>query len=246
MAGNIVAGFVKGFSGRALDQIDQRKKEEQEIKKAEMLERLRRETMEYSVELAERMEKDDVDDKLSSTDFTTGKKVLRNKEGDIIREIDIPKSDMEAYSLERTAADLGLEDARLGLDVKRANIDQSRAAAENSRAYAARARRLDSSDGGSRDSKSSNPDEYTVANELIGKFKTQVAGISDHVPASVISDAAVAATRSALKAPGTPEQRIQAAQDQFLKYLRRMEKDIEDDEYNHTPLGARRLDVINR
>lgn len=148
MAANILAGFVKGASGRMLDQMDERKKNEQEMKKAEMLERLRRETLEYTAELQDKISSKEVDDKLTSNDFSTGKRILRNAKGEKIGELDMTASEMDAYSLEREAADLGLEDARLGLDVKRANINQSNAAADTSRAYASRARSLDGGSSG--------------------------------------------------------------------------------------------------
>lgn len=44
---SILGGFVKGFTGRQLDLIDQRRKQEAEMKKMEMLEQLRRETAQW-------------------------------------------------------------------------------------------------------------------------------------------------------------------------------------------------------
>lgn len=149
-AGNILAGFVKGFSGVALDQMEQRRLAEAERKKLEMLERLRRETMEEAALLEERLDSKKADDKLSTTDYGTGKKILRNSKGEQIGVLEIPQSERDLYSMELEKGELGLQDARLGLDVKRANIEQSRASAETSRAYAERARRLDSSGSSSR------------------------------------------------------------------------------------------------
>lgn len=51
MGKSIAAGFVKGYTGRQLDLIDQRRKEDAEAKKLEMLERLRRDTAEWEENL---------------------------------------------------------------------------------------------------------------------------------------------------------------------------------------------------
>lgn len=144
-AGNILAGFVKGFTGQALDQMERRELAAAEEKKARMLEELRRETAREVALLQESLSDAEVDDKLSEVDYTTGKRILRNSEGKVIGQLAIPESDMEAYRLEQEAGQIGLQDARLGLDVKRANIDQSKAAASYSRAAARRA--LDSTSG---------------------------------------------------------------------------------------------------
>lgn len=145
-AGNILAGFVKGFSGQALDQMEERRRLDAELKKAEMLERLRRETATEVALLQDKLDSAKADDKLSTTDYTTGQRTLRNEKGEQIGVLEIPQSERELYDLELRDKQLGLEGSALDLDVKRANINQSNAAAATSRAYAQRARRLDSSD----------------------------------------------------------------------------------------------------
>lgn len=160
---NILAGFVKGFTGVTLDQMERREQAAAEMKKAEMLEQLRRETAQEMALLQDKLDSKRADDKLSTTDYKTGKRTLRNSKGEVINSLDVPLSEMEAYDLELQKTDLDLQDARLGLDVKRANIAQSEAAADTSRAYASRARRLDSSSGGGKGGKDKDEPDMLVA-----------------------------------------------------------------------------------
>lgn len=120
------------------------------------------------------------------------------------------------------------EEEKLGLDRDKFAIDS-----ELARSGAARADRLanaqigayNRSGSGSLDSKGvSAPDEFTVANELLDKFK---AAIPADAPTEVVHELALGAVRTALRSGGTQQQMIQNAQDRLMFQLKNLRKDID-------------------
>jgi hypothetical protein len=111
-AGNILAGFVKGASGRALDDIDRRRATEAESKKLEMLERLRRETAREMAQFEETLRNKRTDKDLSSPDFDRGKMTLRDAEGNIKSERDLTQSEIEQHRTGREKDQLSLDNIR--------------------------------------------------------------------------------------------------------------------------------------
>lgn len=152
-------GFLKGASTTALDSIQQREKDEREEKKLQLLEQMRRETAKYVADYEDLLANQRVDDDLTDEDFTTGKRTLRNRRGEVLGTTDISASDRQKYQM-------GLDQASLTQEATRANIDQSRASAASSRAYAS-----------SLDSKNDKDDEISdadVANELMYRYSDDI------------------------------------------------------------------------
>jgi len=152
-------GFVKGFTGDLRDSIDKREESERDKQKSVFLENLRRETYTWQKDIDELYSAKNPDKDMEQIDYARGVKLLKNKQGDTIREIPLTASEREEYdlttrgkraqtsSLESTAryAD---RNAESGLARDRAAIGASNASADSSRASAAMSRKaLDGSAG---------------------------------------------------------------------------------------------------
>lgn len=152
MAKSILAGFVKGYTGRQLDLIDERRRKEAEKEKMVMLEQLRRDTAEW--------------------EWTNdpGKKLQREEA--------VQRMGMARSQEERAVATHGLnmrkgeQDLRLDAAKTAADIEQSRAAAAYSRRAAANVGK------GSLDSASSTPMESDVVQELNYKNRSLITGLT--------------------------------------------------------------------
>jgi hypothetical protein len=129
MANLGILGFLKGASNVALDRLEARDKAEQEIKKEKMLMELRLSTNKELEDYKDLLESKNVDKDLSSTDLTSGKRILRNSKGTIIGEQGLTDT-------EKTMTQGSLDKLALDQEATRANIDQSKASAEASRASA--------------------------------------------------------------------------------------------------------------
>lgn len=153
MSKSILAGFVKGYTGRQLDLIDERRKQEAEKEKVLMLEQLRRDTAEW--------------------EWTNdpGKKLQREEAS---QRMGMARS-QEERAAAKHALDMkyGDQEAQLSLEAKRANIDQSRAAAAYSRKAAANVGKSASLDGSG-----SQPMESDVIQELNYKNRNLISGLT--------------------------------------------------------------------
>lgn len=152
MAKSILAGFVKGYAGRQLDLIDERRKKEAEKEKLLTLEQLRRETAEWEWT-------NDPGKKLAREEATQRMGLAKTQEERAVakHEFDIRK---------------GEQDLRLDAAKTAADIDQSRAAAAYSRAAAARGGK------GSLDDVDSDPMESDVIQELNYKNRSLIEGLT--------------------------------------------------------------------
>lgn len=175
MAGFGFLGALAGSSGQALDAIKTRQEREREERKMRMLEELRRDTAVYLADYEDKLKSDDVDDKLSGFDPTTGEFVSRNREGkELGRRKDPGIAEEYEFNKNKNATYLkSLE----------ANIRQSDASAEASRASAAVSRKslskLDEAD--------VSPTLMDRANEIAFRQKTLVEDlIEGGVPAEAV------------------------------------------------------------
>lgn len=125
MAGNILAGFVKGFSGTMLDDMKAREEAERQEKRDRMLEQLRRETAEEMLILQEKFDKRKVDKDLSEEDFTSGERIMRNEYGEEIGRSALPQSALQDRELGLTKERLGIENLRSTISSR--SLDDARA-----------------------------------------------------------------------------------------------------------------------
>lgn len=152
MAKSILAGFVKGYTGRQLDLIDERRKKDAEKEKILMLEQLRRDTAEWEWT-------NDPGKKLQREEATQRMGMARSQE-------------------ERAVATHGLnmrkgeQDLRLDAAKTAADIEQSRAAAAYSRRAAANVGKS------GLDGSGSAPMESDVVQELNYKNRSLIAGLT--------------------------------------------------------------------
>lgn len=199
MAKSILAGFVKGYTGRQLDLIDERRKKDAEKEKILMLEQLRRDTAEWEWT-------NDPGKKLQREEATQRMGLARTQE-------------------ERAAATHGLDlrkreqDLRLDAAKTAADIEQSRAAA----AYSRRAASNLGKSGGIDSASPGASNVFDVANELVDQFKGDVAsakakGITD----AQIMDLAIGATNTGLRSGASPQERILSAQERFRNALKNL------------------------
>lgn len=154
--------FVQGFTGDVRNSIEKREEAERDRKKSQFLEQLRRDTYKWQAEYDAARAKSQSDKNMTQFDYDKGVKILKNSDGDTLREVPLTKSEIDAYQLDRRGAQakLTVDETkakyadRLGqLDIAQAEaqIDSSRASAANSRASAAATRRALSSAGGEDD-----------------------------------------------------------------------------------------------
>lgn len=93
--------FIQGFTGDLRNSIEKRDEAERDRKKAEFLESLRRDTYKWQKEIDSLYARRDVDKNQTQFDYTKGVKVLRNSEGDVLREIPLTQSEISSYQMER-------------------------------------------------------------------------------------------------------------------------------------------------
>lgn len=103
--GNLIAGFIQGYTGRQLDNIDQRRKLEAEAEKMKMLEQLRRETAEWEEGLPSK------------------KQSIKESESRIAENTAQAKRDAERLALDRDRSKWSQS-----MDLKRLGLDQAQLA----------------------------------------------------------------------------------------------------------------------
>lgn len=144
--------FVQGFTGDVRNSIEKREEADRDRKKTIFLEELRRDTYKWQAEYDAARAKSKSDKDMTQFDYDRGVKILKNADGDTLREVPLTKSEREEYDLgirksragvatEETKARYADQEARLGLERDRAAIDASRASADSSRASARATRR---------------------------------------------------------------------------------------------------------
>src|SRR4249919_593504 len=140
MASNILAGFVGGAAKYGLDQINHAQQEEREMRKLKFLEDLRKDTEKEMAEFRDHLERGRIDKSMSTDNYTTGKRTLRNQYGEDVGSIDLPGSAMQDYKDEQAKsaldrqykegqiANFGADNARAdeALSIQRANLGLSK------------------------------------------------------------------------------------------------------------------------
>ena len=153
--GRALAGFVAGAADYGVDRIKARETLDMELKKTKLLADLQKETEKEMAVFRDNLEKKGFNKELSSIDYTTGERIMRDGNGNEIGRTKLSESDMEAYKLDKQKAELDIKDKestinsrahddriadeRLGLDriSTGASVESSRASANLSRKQAA-------------------------------------------------------------------------------------------------------------
>lgn len=204
--------FIQGFTGSVVGSIEKREEADREKKKAELLESLRRDTYKWQKEIDAMYAKRDADKDMTQFDYDKGVKILKNKDGDVLREVPLTKSEMTAYSMDRRGAEAKLKSAETDANFAerkalselardQAAIDASRASASNSRASAGltakQMRALDASSSGT-----SSLNER--ANELASRQKVVVEDlVKSGVPAELVQQTAIRSIKESAARNGT-------------------------------------------
>lgn len=216
MASNLLAGFVKGATGYALDNMNKKQEEERQIRKAQLLEQLRRDTEKEMAEFRDQLDRKKVDPRLSSVDYSTGKKILRNDKGQDVGTLDLTQSEKDEYAREQenNALDTQYKKAQIGnFDADNRRADEQLAI---SRGHLSLARDQASKAGaaGAGGSTGERTGSYDVGSEIIYK-NSKVADdlIKDGIPANAVAELAARAAANA-KARG---QGFNEAQQYFIQ-----------------------------
>lgn len=204
--------FIQGFTGDVRNSIEKRDEAERERKKMTMLEELRRNTFKWEQDYKAILDKRKSDKDLTQVDYEKGIKVLKNSEGETIREVPLSKSEMDEYRIQRrgleaqtsereTKAKFAEREALSNLAKDAASIRAADASAASSRASAGltarQARALDQSDKGS----NSLEDR---ANELAFRQKAVVEDlIASNVPAELVMQTAIRSVKESAAREGT-------------------------------------------
>lgn len=180
---NLLAGFVKGFADNQVDQIQERRKLENEEKKAKMLADLQRETAQANFLFEKNFERSNkVDENMSTVDYETGDVTQVALDGTVLGKRKLTAAEREKHRRGEEGAELDIagkkqamadSTARLGLEQQRVQISKNEAAERR----AERLARLDGS------SDFSDP-KFKVAEELIGlpQFKSKINAILSGYP----------------------------------------------------------------
>lgn len=190
MASQALKRFVGGFALSTLDSIQKREAYNREIEKAKMLEQLRTEQAKELADYQELINRRKPSKDLSSTDFESGKRVLRNEYGEKIGELDVTASDKFAYEAEKRKAQLDEENTRSQI------ASRNRDDARQDRSTNAYIRSLDrqgrSDTGGS--GKNGEVTDIDRANELMYRYKGEVDATvkSGNVSEPAVRQAAIA------------------------------------------------------
>lgn len=192
--------FVQGFTGSVVGSIEKREEAEREKKKAELLESLRRDTYKWQKEIDAMYAKRDADKDMTQFDYDKGIKILKNKDGETLREVPLTQSELSTYQLERrgreaktsaaeTDAKYAERKALSDLAKDQASIDASRASASNSRASAnLTARQMKALESSATGGSSLNE----RANELASRQKVVVEDlVKSGVPAELVQQTAI-------------------------------------------------------
>ena len=143
---NILAGFVSGAAKYGLDQINRNEEEDRDIRKMQILEQLRRDTEKEMAEFRDQLSRNKVDKSMSTDDYSSGKRTLRNEYGEDIGEVTLPTSAVQDYkdSKEEQGLDRQYKQAQIGnfamdnaradeqLAISRGHLDLARKQAANS------------------------------------------------------------------------------------------------------------------
>lgn len=192
--GRFALGFVGGAANYGANQIQQRQKDEQELKKEKLLMDLRAQTEKDMEVFKHDLTQHDTDARMSGPDLATGKYIYRDSDGNQTSSRDLTetekkdlqqnldKGDLEVQNIKSTIAsrahDDALGDQRLSLDRAQtaASIESSRASADNSRASAeyTRASLDGTKNSGLHGSPTGGDPDLAAASKLVSLYKDEV------------------------------------------------------------------------
>lgn len=222
--GNGLAGFISGFSNNQVDQIQERRKLENEEKKAKMLAQLQKETAQANFLFEENYKKSNViNEAMSTEDYETGEVTLNSLDGTKLGSRKMTKAQRDKHTTDITKDNLDMDNVRTTIASRRAgDAERIRESGRQDRESAAS---VGASNRSNRDASSTTPDKYDLANELVDKFKSYVKAAKDDADNPLtdveISNIAAASVEAALR-NGSKQA---GAQNLFLSELRRLQSD---------------------
>lgn len=187
--GRIVAGFIGGASGTALEFIKANEEDKRELRKAELLQKLRLQTSKELADYQQKLDQSELDKDL--TTIEGNEVVMRDKAGNIIRRRAQTEGEKELESYNRESRSLDLEGSR-------AKIRSLNASAS---ADAARGRAYDRQDAGGLDSLSDEEKASIISEQIFQEIRSGAegaakaatsAGTPDYIIDGIISDVAAA------------------------------------------------------
>lgn len=207
MASAALQGFIKGFANTTLDSIQRREAYDMELRKAKMLEELRTEQAKELADYQELLNRKKVDKNLTSADYTSGKRTLRNEYGETIGTTDIDPYEMETAKMSREKDRLDLENTRSTIE-SRARDDARQDRSTNAYVASLNRKGLDGGSGGA-----DKPTDLDRANELLYRYQREAAETvkSGNISQSALRQAAIAIIRNTRTGD--------EAQEKFLTFL---------------------------
>lgn len=204
---NLLAGFVKGFADNQVDQIQERRKLENEEKKAKMLADLQRETSQANFLFEENFKKSNrVDAAMSTIDPDTGKVTQRAQDGSVLSARDMTPAELASHKRKEQGDQLSIDNIRSQIDSRgKGDARDDRVANARIGSYnRANQKALDGSD---------DPTDSDIANELVFRYSKDVEAATE---SGNISQTAIrAAAIELVKNSRTGED----AQESFLRFL---------------------------
>lgn len=126
MASTALLGFIKGASGEALDSLHRREQADEELRKQQLLEKLRLETEQEMAVFRDKLDAGKVDAQLSSDDYTGGKRILRNNRGEQIGSVDLTDDEKNTHKMALDKENLGMENTRSEIAYRGTQADLER------------------------------------------------------------------------------------------------------------------------
>lgn len=119
--------FIGGFALTTLDQIQKREADQRDIEKAKMLQQLRLEQEKEMFEYQDLLNRSKPDKAMSTDDFGTGKRNLRNEYGQDIGTMDLPSSAIDEYKSKKQKDDLDIQNVKSQIESRtRDDVRQER------------------------------------------------------------------------------------------------------------------------
>ena len=202
MASLFGLGFLKGAATTSLDRLEKRDEAEREMRKQELLAKVRLETARDLADYEDLLASRKVDKNLSSADYDSGEFVNRNMKGEEIGRRTLTQDEITARATEQAKDTLALENVRSQIEdrksdqaYKRDSLAVQREGHDLQRQRIGLDKRaLDAADAGGRNESGS----YNVGSEIMrANEKTVADAISDGIPGEEIAKLAASAAANA-------------------------------------------------
>lgn len=220
---NLLAGFVKGFAGNQVDQIQERRKLENEEKKAKMLAQLQAETQRANFLFEEGYKKSNrIDENMSEKNYETGEIKLRAQDGSELGSRKMTKAEIDAQRMSLDKGMLDIENVRSTITSRArddARADRTSAASIAASNRVGRGEGLDGSRTGSRTASS-----IDIARLIENDYSDDIGYLVKNYEVSPMeitqaSEAAAAASMKYAKGKGGPTRAFDLARTGFKKTL---------------------------